>query len=287
MPTPPPLPEYRVSHQGAIQGPFPLRFLEALVLAGQFPRDVQVMPSTGGQWTPLSTELGESSTPPSSQQPRLPDSKTVLKWMLSLAVLAGVVAFIGDIIVADSVRKRLAKSNASAAALAAATPTPRSTPAMSTSSPPRQTGTSLSVLANAPITLPASTPEIRRAIVVSTPSSPITTEESSSLHTGADGKTFRVSAVANRRLQQMQTNHNAEEALIEQQKTSLDELQQDIERSRQSVNRSSQAAINRFNARISNYNNQVENLDMAIDRFNRKIDEYNAELRRVGTPTRY
>ena len=285
MSSPPPLPEYRVSHQGTIRGPFPLMFLEAMVLAGQFPRDVKVMPSTGGDWTPLAAELGES-TATKPQVSRVPDTKTVLTWIFSVAVILGVFALVGAIVVSENVKKEEARR---AARLAAATPvpTPRYTPpARPSSTPASYPSSSSSYLANTPIALPASTPEVRRAIAAGTPSLPTAPEESSSFHTGAGGQTFRVSAAADRRLQQMQTKIDAEKALIEQQKKSLDDLEQDIERSRQRVNRSSQASINRFNARISDYNSQTQNLDMAIYRFNRKIDEYNAELRRVGTPIR-
>jgi hypothetical protein len=286
MPAPPPLPEYRVSHQGTIRGPFPLLFLEAMVLAGHFPRDVKVMPSSGGAWTPLSAELGESPTA-KPQGSKVPDTKTVLTWIFSLAAIAGVAAFIGAIVVSENVKKEETRRAARLAAAATPAPTPRYTPpAIPSSTPASYSSSSSSYLANKPITLPASTPEVRRAIAAGTPSSPTAPENSSSFHTGADGQTFRVSAAANSRLQQMQTKLDAEKALIEQQKQSLDKMEQDIERSRRSVNRSSQTSINRFNARISDYNNQAQNLDMAIDRFNRKIEEYNAELRRVGTPIR-
>ena len=285
MDSPPPLPEYRVSYQGTTRGPFPLRFLEAMILAGQFPPDVKVMPTSGGAWTPLTAELGESATA-APQASRVPDTKTVLTWIFSVAAILGVVSLVGAIVVSENVKKEEARR---AARLAAATPvsTPRYTPpARPSSTPVAITSSSSSYLANTPIALPASTPEVRRAIAAGTPSLPTAPEESSSFRTGAGGQTFRVSAAADRRLQQMQTKIDAEKALIEQQKKSLDGLEQDIERSRQSVNRSSQASINRFNARISDYNSQSQNLDMAIDRFNRKIGEYNAEVRRVGTPIR-
>ena len=135
MPSAPPLLEYRVSHQGTIRGPFPLRFLEAMVLAGQFPGDVKVKPTAGGEWTPLSVELGE----PTSAKPqvfRVPDTRTALTWIFSIASIAGVVAFVGAIVIGENVNRQEARRAATLAAAATPVPTPRYTPAARPSSTP-------------------------------------------------------------------------------------------------------------------------------------------------------
>jgi hypothetical protein len=257
-------------------------FLEAMVLAGQFPRDVKVMPSTGGEWTPLSAELGEP-TDPKPQASKTPDTKTILTWIFSLAAIAGVVAFVSAIVLSENIKKEEAQRKARLAATSTPVPTPRYTPPPRPSSTPGSyTSSSSSYLANTPITLPATTPEVRRAVAANTP----VPAPNSGLVNNDAAQTFRVSSYDDRRLGQMQAGLKAEEKLLEQQKASLDALSEEISRARRSLNTSSQVSIDRFNAKVSHYNNQSENLRIALDRFNRKADEYNAELERVGTPIR-
>jgi hypothetical protein len=253
-----------------------------MVLAGQFPRDVKVMPSAGGAWTPLSAELGESATA-KPQSSKVPDAKTVLTWIFSLAAIAGVVAFVGAIVVSEDFKKQEARRAARLAAAATPVPTPRYTPpARPSSTPTSYSSSSSSYLANTRIALPASTPEVRRAVAANTPM----TAPQPALGNNVAAQEFRVSSYDDRRLSQMQAALDAEEKLLEQQKASLDSLSEEISRARRNVNSASQASVNRFNAKIDLYNNQLENLRIAVDRFKRKADEYNAELERVGTPIR-
>lgn len=252
-----------------------------MVLAGHFPRDVKVKQSTGGEWIPLSDELGEHSTS-KLQKSCIPDSKTVLTWIFSMTAVGGVIALLGAIVMSAAVKKQISKPTATLSA----TSTPAPIRAKPSPTPKTSASSSSSYAASAPIVLPPAKPVVRTAVAASTPSLPVATPPPSSLYTDARGQTYRVSNSDYRRLQQMKVGLESEEKLVEQQQASLDALDSEISAARRNVNRSSQTSVNRFNARIGDYNTQLENTQAAIDRFNRRVDEFNTELQRVGTPIR-
>lgn len=286
MASPPPLPEYRVSHLGAIRGPFPIQFLEAMVLAGQFPRDVKVMPCTGGEWTVLTNLIGKSA-PAAVHKCRVPNCKTLLSRILSVAMIVGVVAFACALILSEAAKRENAKLKANWTAAATPVPTPRySPPAQRSSLPKTSSSSSMPVSGSYPDATPISLPPTRKAVAVD--SSPPTSAPpvASAIYTDDSGQTYSVSNYDFKRLQQMKLKLTSDQSLIVRQQASLTALEKEIDRDRQLVNRYSQASIDSFNAKISNYNNQVKVADDAVDQFNRKVDEFNAELQRVGKPTR-
>ncbi len=293
MAEPPPLPVFRVSHQGRLHGPFPLQFLEAMVEAGHFSRDVQVMRSGGSEWVPLSSELPRSPAP--KAQPRLvPDSKTVLMWIWTTGFVVAIVALIAALI--------LSKTSKEKPRLSATRPvaTPVSTPAQ-TPAPSRASASSSSTYSTpprpialpSPIAIPSRDVQPIRLPTAVSPSRVTavpaeTPRENSRTTTFTDhtGQTFSIPEHAMGTLNRLESDVEVLRGPMKAQEAALDELDREIESSRRSLNRSSQAAINAFNAKVDRYNRDGRALQSSIDRFNRAVDAYNTELRRVGRPIR-
>lgn len=292
---PPPLPEYRVSHQGTIRGPFPLDFIEAMVLAGQFPHDIKVMRSNAGEWTPLSSELGESAVP-KSQKPRVPDSKTVLAWIFSIGVISAVLALLVSLIALDSVRKSKNRSSSKLATASTSVPsvaplprisTPAPTPSKTPAMPWKLAGSSRRGAASTPTATPISFPVVSRPMVanITTPK-PVVAPSRSTIYTDASGQTYSVSDHDYSLLEYKKSQIDTLRSSIDIRQKSLDELSDEISRERNRVDRRSQASVDAFNAKVSYFNGESKSIEASIKRFNSRVGEFNAELKRVGTPIR-
>ena len=299
MPPPPAPPdEYQVSHLGLTRGPFRFDVVEAMILSGVFPKDVNIRPKGDGKWEPAPL-VGRSAEGVSFAHlsPLRQGSVTTVIGILGAVglLLAAFLAILAFTTIAD--RQKVAELAASA------TPTP--TPAAKPTATPRK-----AVAASVPYRPPQASsqvglqpwynsasssssgknasstsafPPVRRAVAAS---APVATSPSTTFYTDASGQTYRVSNYDYQRLQQMKQKLEAEETFLEQQKATVDDYGREIDSARRNVNRYSQSSVNRFNAKIKSYNDQLDNVQGSIDRFNRKVDEFNAELRRVGTPIR-
>jgi len=289
---PPPADEYQVSHLGLVRGAFRFDLVEAMILAGVFPKDVKIRKKDGGEWRPApSVGVAANSISFASSSPLRQSSVTTALGIfgslgLLLAALFITVA-ISSLVTRNKVSLSASSSAPAPAVVSQAAPPaslPVATPRSTASARPQSYSGSGSPLRTSPVTSGINLPSpAKRALAVSTP---VAIQPPATTFRDASGQTYRVSNYDHQRLQQLRRNLDSEESFIEQQKSKLYQYGRDIDNARLSVNSYSQSSVNQFNAKIKGYNTQTDNVQASIDRFNRKVDEFNAELRRVGTPIR-
>jgi hypothetical protein len=253
---------YYVTHQGQVRGPFDLRMIEAMALAGQFPANVPVCRVGTEEWIPLGSPLIQPPPLPNREAAR---PKKNYGWdspaKISLIVVGSVVALIiGGNAINDLGKPSRTNSYSS--------PKTAYTPPASSYTQPKTTYSS-----------PSYTPP------KSTYSSPNMSSDST-LYRDAQGRTYRVPNSAYQRLLVKKTELDAKQRSINLAQAELDSLSAEFDRLKRTIDRTSQYQIDSFNDKVNAYNTKNNQLQIQIDSFNAAVDAFNAELERVGTPIR-
>jgi hypothetical protein len=248
---------YFVSHNGEVKGPFDLDMIEAFILSGHYPQNVQICSEGSNQWK--SHCVAVEALPP--VVPRQPSQSVgskptgrILKWMLVAGGTLGVLILMG-IFGPSSPPSSSSSSYA-----------PKATPYRNALTTPRPNTYSIP-WTNYP------TPES-----VATPADV--------MYRGTNGRTYSVPHVAYLRLSKERAAIDEEDRAITAIQANQEAQSASIESERTYLDRTNQYEIDAFNAKIHRLNAEHAQLKQRIDIFNRSIDAFNSELERVGTPAR-
>ena len=314
MDKPPQKPEeerFYVTVSNAVQGPYDLDFIEAMVLSGIYPPGVPVCREGSEEWKALEGVRPADLPPEPVKAAPAPIRATPMPSTnnnsRNVLIVAGIVIFIVIL---------LAVNNSSSTGGSAQSATPAYSPPQAAGGiAPRNSvvdawnkdqseadtwrrlrdaerqAQSLSVAAirdksHALGTLPFGndTPS-----ALATPDFPQSQEGSASptpAHSFVKfgGKTYRVSNSDYWALQRRQDEMAPKGRALEASQSRAKELGDEIERERASLDNTDQAAVDRFNEKVDRYNTLHGDVEQQLTEYNALVDAYNAELVRVGTP---
>jgi hypothetical protein len=265
-----------VSQNGEIKGPFDLDMIEAFILSGHYPKNIQICAEGSNQWrshsptveTPHAARPTAATASPVTASP----SGGIAKWKIVLGALVGL-WILGKMLGGGSTATP-AKSTRT---------TPAATPysfATSTNSTLSATPFSTSfTLAPASFPRPASHSTPRTYY----PPPAAAATPANVLYTGANGRTYSVPHSDYLRLSRQKEALDQEDVVVTAVQTRLDAEQASLEQQRAYLDRTNQYEIDDFNQKINAFNTKKSQVGRQIATFNGHVDSFNAELARVGT----
>jgi hypothetical protein len=249
---------YFVLENGRERGPFEFRFIEAMVLAGQFPSSVQIRLASG-----VSAYAAGSDGKPFSPFCDLKEKKNQTGGkgkIVGFAVLCVVgVALFFNFYPPKKTSPDGKSSTYTRSTQKSSKKYPNTSPTAQT--PPRSYRT------EAPVYIPPPLPD------------PIPED---SILTGAFGKRYRVSQSDLRRLAPLEAEITKRKPSLDAKKEELSALNSELNRLRITLDNYSQYEVDSFNSKVEIYNNTREAYNEMVNEFNMKVDAYNSELHRVG-----
>lgn len=271
--------QYLVHHQGQIQGPFGVDFIEAMIMSGVYPASVIVEISGTSVRIPFSdvrvrlkpplvgtspsstakeiTPTGSLANPP-SKKPR--SKKTKPETVVAQVVGVFAVLVVIWIIATVTSSKKPPKSSFSSTSSPASSSHSYSQPARTSTSPPRPSPIYPSSGATSP---PADTMVYR----------------------DASGRTYRVSNSDYYRLSSMKSALLLKQSGMNVEEDRLKSLAKEVDRARATLDRYSQYSVDAFNRKVNQLNSMNSQVQSLVDDYNRDVDAFNRELERVGTPS--
>lgn len=260
--------QFLVHHQGRIEGPFDVDFIEAMIMAGVYPDSVILEQTATSLKAPLAQFRPDRKNPkppkgsPTNSNPRKTGSgrKKTTPAIVMAQVLAGVailVAIFGTVIVATSKKPQNPDYYSSPVTPSTRTTTTPSTwPATKTTQP-----------------------------TYSTPSPRIPSPLAETMvYRDASGRTYRVSTSDYNRLSILRAALSEKENLLNMEQKSLDSMHTELQRAQTTLDRYSQTSIDAYNRMVNQVNSFSASVQSLIDDYNRDVDYFNAELERVGRP---
>lgn len=235
--------QYFVWQNGEVKGPFDLDMVEAFILSGHYPKDVQICAEGSTQWHSHSPTIGspEHATRPFGATPVPPNpSQGVATWKIVVGILIG----LGML-----------------AAICSTGTRDTTTPGKSLSDTPvvtRPTGS----LPRTYYPSPAASPDV--------------------LYKGVGGHTYMVPNSDSGRLSRWKEALEQEEAVVNAAEASLDAEQTELERHRAYLDRTNQYEIRDFNTKVDAFNAKNLEVKRKTAAFNAHVDAFNKDLARVG-----
>lgn len=299
---PPPLPirhdQYLVHHQGQIQGPFDVDFIEAMVMSGVYPAAVIVERVETSERLPFSNLVAATNPrvlppalPPQFDSQRhasgatLPDPapkkqrskkskpETAVAW---IAGVFGVCMVLWMINLVTSSKKPTTSRDGGSAEWNNI----NSTSSQPESSGPSSTGTNYSPSSSKTTYRPNVTPDPPPLPTYSLSQREQPTDDSK-IYRDASGRSYRVSNADYNRLLGMKSALIPKNALIDRSEKERQALSSQLEIDRVTLDRRNEYAVDSFNRKINRLNAMNEPLQDLVDDYNRDV---NAKLERVGTP---
>lgn len=303
--------QYLVKHDGQVQGPFEMNFIEAMIMAGVYASDVLIKEAGGDVFTPMSQgkqperrasqiagqpprpppipaqnnglrsppPLRQTNTPPVNSRSVSTGSNRARKavgWETKLAWGVGIVAAIIIIavysdITASSSSKHKANSS-------------------NYSSPPQRRVETKAKVSNTGYTKPEVT-SAYHPISVSPPPDPIAFSappapkpiDDSKIYRDASGRTYRVPNSAYYRLLAMKAALDPKKVALDQEESAISALGAEIDRLRLFIDRTNQFSVDQFNQKVNRFNDANKRFQPSVDDYNRDVNAFNSELARVGT----
>jgi len=308
--------QFLVHHEGQVQGPFDLDFIEAMVMSGVYAPTViiqkagaasqisfsQLIQSRSGAST-LSQGAAPGNQRESSSAPRAPaarssgsshestpqtgiaDSKPVsteAKFAWGVCIAGGLLIFwmLGEVSSKKTTSAPSSYNSWNRDQPQQLVP-PKVIPALSQPAytPPAPKPYTPPPL---PRTTGFSTNSYQRSPPATTPKS--ASEESTQVYRDASGRMFRVPNSAYYSLLAKKTALQNQKVGLDRAESEVSALATDIDSSRRYLDRTSQYSVDSFNQKVNHFNAMSERLQTATDSYNRGVDAFNAELARVGTP---
>lgn len=248
---------YYVTHDGHVRGPFDLKLIEVMVLAGQFSANLSVCKDGTEEWIPLNSLI----QPPHLKNEEISSPKknygSDSSANISMKIVASVVALI-IVGTAISVFSKPTKSNSYSRAKTSYKKSP------SSYNPTKATYPSSSY-------------------TTKTEYSSQNASSDSTLYNDAQGRTYRIPNASYQRINAKKAQLEIKQRSINLAQSELDSLSREIDRLRGTIDKTSQYQIDLFNDRVRTYNTKNSQTQIQIDYFNAAVDDFNAELIRVGT----
>jgi hypothetical protein len=272
--------QYLVHHQGQIQGPFGVDFIEAMVISGVYPSSVVVERPNTSVRLPFSELMAVADFElPSRNSPQSKKTKpeTVVAW---IAGAFGVCVLLWIINLFTSSKKP--ESSSSNARTDWSNPRPAHNQVESGS--PTSAGTNHSPSTSKSSYAPTRVSPTPQARASSKPGSYMPADDSK-IYRDASGRSYRVSSADYNRLVVMKSALTPKSDRIDRYKQERQALSSQLESDRITLDQTSQYAVDSFNSKINRLNAMNGPLQNLVDDFNRDVDAFNAELARVGTLT--
>jgi hypothetical protein len=269
--------QYLVHHQGEIQGPFEVDFIEAMIMSGVYPSSVIVENAVTSQKSHFSSilEAQQRTLPPaaharptpqreSSQRPRgKARAKNGSEAMTAFYVIAAIVGCVVICWIVTIVSPTSSKKTTTAKA--------------STSSSSNRTYTP-----NQPTAPSKPTPKPRKRTTYKTPRATLPPVDTR-VYRDAHGNTYRVSNSDYLRLSSMKTALTMKGNRVESAKIRLSSLASEVDRDRRTLDRTSQYQVDAFNRKVGRVNAMNDSVQSLVNDYNRDVNSFNRELERVGT----
>lgn len=271
--------QYLVHHQGQIQGPFDVDFIEVMIMSGVYPASVIVEKSGTSVRVPFSHVrarlksplVGTSPLSPAkeptptgslaSQPPKKPRSKRT-KPETIVAQVVGVFAVLVVIWIIATVTSSKKPQKSS----------------FSSTSSPASSSQSYSQSARTSTSAPRSGPIYQSSGATSPPADTM-------VYRDASGRTYRVSNLDYYRLSSMKSALSLKQSRLNAEEDRLNSLGQELERAKATLDRYSQYSVDAYNRKVNQVNSLNSLVQSLVDDYNRDVDAFNRELERVGTPT--
>lgn len=271
--------QYLVHHQGQIQGPFGVDFIEAMVISGVYPSSVVVERPNTSERLPFSELMAVADFGlPSRKSPQSKKTKpeTAVAWIVGVF---GVCVLLWIINLFTSSKKPESSSSTARNDWS----NPRLVHNQVESGSPTSAGTNHSPATSKNTYAPTRVSPPSQARASSRPS--YIPADDSKIYRDASGRSYRVSSADYNRLVVMKSALTPKSDRIDRYKQERQTLSSQIEIDRISLDQTSQYAVDSFNSKINRLNAMNGPLRNLVDDFNRDVDAFNAELARVGTPT--
>jgi hypothetical protein len=286
-------PQYLVKHDGQIQGPFELPFIEAMILAGVYPAAVLIKGLQAEVFAPIPQEGAhggdkpkrptQTGAPPAKAATALSAAtglassgiskpmgwETKLAWFVSVMMVLLVIAVIFN----------YPETGPSKPRDGGADPPQRESLVAAKRETVQRASQSSSVTTFTPPPPVAILPP-PDAISILPP--PILVDDTT-LYRDASGRTYSVPNSAYSRLLLMKAALDDQAPGIDRQKSEISSLAAEIDQNRLSLNRRNQSSIDLFNRKVDRLNDANTQLQSDIDSYNLAVRSFNDELARVGT----
>jgi hypothetical protein len=257
--------QYLVHHQGQIQGPFDVDFIEVMIMSGVYPASVIVeksgtsvrVPFTDVRAQPKPPPVGTFTTSPSkdltsngalanqpSKKPR--SKKTKPETVAAQVVGVFAVLVVIWIIATVTYSKKPQKSSFSST----------SSPASSSHSYTQPTRTSTSA--------PRSNPVYPSSGATSVPADTM-------VYRDASGRTYRVSNSDYYRLSSMKSALSIKQSRLNAEEGRLNSLAQEVERARATLDRYSQNSVDAYNRKVAQVNSLNSQVQSLVNDYNRDV----------------
>jgi hypothetical protein len=295
--------EYLVYHEGQIQGPFELAFIEAMVTSGTYKPSVMIQMA------------GTTSQVSFAQVTRKPLSiGTLIAWIISIPICLWLLWVFGHVAFNKPLERSRITENTSTASIwnnkvsQQSLPQlvkpditePVHTPPAPVPEPGRLPGMKMTFTYAAPVRIPQTPTSYNQpqslklpAVELSSSYTPIqeprlskpspSPEESTQIYRDSSGRVYRVSNLDYARLLRMKSVLDAKNQTIDREQKDLDSISAEIDRNRQYLDRTSQYSVNSFNQKVNSLNSKNNALQGKVDAYNIEVNIFNKELERVGT----
>ena len=270
---------FYVTVSNAVQGPYDLDFIEAMVLSGIYPPGVPVCREGSEEWKALEGVRPADLPPEPVKAAPAPLRATPMPSTnnnsRNVLIVAGIVIFIVIL---------LAVNNSSSTGGSAQSATPAYSQPQERQPTSQTSGGSTAGSAAAEAWLKTN------GFAHGGSNSPSTADVGSYTPTPPpsylqfNGKTYRVSDSDNIALEARQDEMDPKARALETAKAEAKELGDEIKRGRSFLDNTDQGAVDRFNEKVDRYNALNEQVERQVQEYNAMVDAYNAELVRVGTP---
>jgi hypothetical protein len=277
---------YLVHHQGQVQGPFDVDFIEAMVMAGVYPFSVIVERPATSERLPFSKLVAAADSRPPPQKndgssriqiqmaapdPRLPPqqnprskkakSETAIAWVVGVFAIFMVLWMITS-----------------------ATSPKKPTPSRVVASADRNNPSSINTPAENHIPSSAETkssPVASNSTYAPTVNTP---PADTMVYRDASGRTYRVSHSDYYRLSGMKSALLIKKSGMDAEETRLKSLATEVDRDEATLNRYNQYSVDSFNRKVSQVNAMNNRVQSLVNDYNQDVDAFNRDLQRVGTP---
>lgn len=277
---------YFASHDGDVKGPFDLDMIEAFILSGHYPHDLQICAEGSKEWTGHAFGIKVPSSPSSGPPAQPVGSKPsggIPKWVLWGGGIFGVfilMKMLIEMFIGESTSSPRSSSYTPSAPAYTTTSTAKSAAARSAANPP-----SAAIEDKPPFdpTKPFESVSLSKTNKFTSGSAPTPDDV---VYKDLQGRSFRVSNSDYVRLSKQRDALTAEDSIISADQSKIDAYRNSLERERSYLNRTNGAEIDNFNTKIDRLNSANTELKRRWDAYNRRVDAFNSELSRVGTPIR-
>jgi hypothetical protein len=278
---------YFVHHAGEVHGPFEVSFIEAMVMAGVYARNVFVQELNSEAVMPLAGVLPGGAMPPplpGGRRSTNNSSAAATAWICSI-LGSGLLMLIICLVIQSRWGKDSTKTSSPYSSSSSSSSSPYSSyPYTSTSTPP-------------PVTLPAYTPPKLTlpplpAGTYDRPSAPPLSVpepvvDNTKVYRDASGRSYRVSSYDYGRLQGMKSQLDVKQRAIDISEANVRLLEIELDAARAALDNTSQYQIDSFNRKVDRFNALNEELKSEVSTYNQSVRAFNSELSRVGTLTSY